>query len=401
MSFKVPSNAAAGKTRTHVAWCLRTSYPFDPLVVMAYNRCLFIWDTRKRAFVGFLRGHGGPITSIAVHPISPNIFATTSTDFTTRIYNLDILPDAEKRVNPIFRPWKGPSTAGAAQGFDHPESDGSGIGRLAVLLAGGIYGGHLWDVTGAAFHATLPLIATCGADHYVKIWRCILDKSRTQEDKPIFSAKLATSRILGIKWLSEDLLLVQTGRTYTPSMDSGEWPEETPDSEEPTTTYEKTVPGQLVVFQWLSLRRFFPRGRKPEEVEHVRFISTDWQTSNSHSIIAKMSLKSPREDQQRDEWISNIGQQLCPEFGFVYPEAVDVRHIQLAEMPVANLDDDDNEDDHQPKRGRFESIPLLSNADASTLRQRCAEACVVTNQGDMLIVDTQSNVWQLKKLLNT
>lgn len=91
------------------------------------------------------------ITSIAVHPIHPHIIATTSRDFTTRIYDLTLPPRKEEDVehNPNLLPLNQPSRAGPAFGLNMNEREGAGMGRCVVLLMGGRSGGHNAAVLGA------------------------------------------------------------------------------------------------------------------------------------------------------------------------------------------------------------------------------------------------------------
>lgn len=141
------------------------------------------------------------ITSIATHPLKPHLFATTSRDYTARIYNLDLpaeLPrydlEARRRIpvpNPHWPPNNKPSLAGAAHGLhlDHSEKEGIGIGRCICVLMGGRSGGHQAAVLGAvgvltsvftkislnlvyqAFHPSLPIIATCGVNSHSSLNR--------------------------------------------------------------------------------------------------------------------------------------------------------------------------------------------------------------------------------------
>ncbi|KAJ7103585.1 WD40-repeat-containing domain protein [Mycena belliarum] len=246
-----------------VAWALRSTHPFDPLALLADHRRIFVLNIRQKKIVGCVRGHGGRITSIAVHPTSPNIFASTSADFTTRIYDLDGL--AQKNAeNPVWPPWDGPSHTSAAHGMDGLDAQGSGLGRCVQILVGGRSGGHAWDVLGAAFHPRLPLILTCGADRHVKIWR-ILSGSTAEapllEDKPLFSARITTSRVLSVAWLADDVIIMHTATTSTPARTPPDDDDTTPvsdDEEEPEIPPNYLEPGTIDVFQWLGLKRFFP-----------------------------------------------------------------------------------------------------------------------------------------------
>ena len=116
------------------------------------------------------------------------MFATTSRDHTTRIYDLELEP-IQQPNNPHWPPTAYPSAAGSAQGLHANEYEGQGLGRCIIVLMGGQSGGHQAAVLGAvstyftnlgtstygyqAFHPTHPLIATCGVCFHCGIlWLC-------------------------------------------------------------------------------------------------------------------------------------------------------------------------------------------------------------------------------------
>ncbi|KAF9481000.1 hypothetical protein BDN70DRAFT_931236 [Pholiota conissans] len=158
-----------------VAWAINLDKPLEPLVLFSRGSVLYSYNPERLGINGFMRGHGAAITSIAVHPTVPQLVCTTSRDYTTRIYDLrfeaDILVEGntlrarDKKVdNPVWPPVLKPSLAGAAHGLRLPvsEQEGRGMGRCIGVLMGGRSGGHQAAVLSAAFHPTLPLIATCG-----------------------------------------------------------------------------------------------------------------------------------------------------------------------------------------------------------------------------------------------
>lgn len=131
--------------------------------------------------VSYLRGHGGvrhvglkrlndidvftqAITSIAVHPLAPEFFATTSRDFSTRIYNLSY-PPVKVPNNPHWPPApKGQqSFAGPAHGLHLNIKEGSGLGRCIIVLMGGRSGGHNAAVLGAVCRI-IPMSAYLSVD---------------------------------------------------------------------------------------------------------------------------------------------------------------------------------------------------------------------------------------------
>ncbi|KAJ7225567.1 WD40-repeat-containing domain protein [Mycena pura] len=387
---------------THAAWALRSSYPFDPLVLVAYHRRIFIWHVRQNTTVGYLRGHGGRITSIAVHPTSPNIFATTSSDFTTRIYNLDL--PGQPNENPAWSPRDRPSCASAAHGMDGPDSEGSGSGRCIQILVGGRSGGHAWDVLGAAFHPRLPLIVTCGADRHVKIWRFFSNWNETvkREDKPLFSARITTSRVLSIAWLSDDVLVMHTATTHTPSRANGE------DNQE--LVYDHDEPGAIDVVQWLGLNRFFPNGHSDPNTDPVlRGGSSDYQESKSYTILSTMLL--PRSLQPGIEPISNISQprlDFHTRFLLVYPDSRECVLVDVSKMAPRTLPSNNYRDDslvEMTKRMRFDDTAPAAQEPSltghlfqhdDTLKTNVA-ACARTISDLIILLSSKGNVWILKK----
>lgn len=149
---------------TAVAWALNGESPLDPLLVIALSSILCVYSVGRGGPTGFLRGHGGPITSIAVHPRVPFYVCTTSSDQTARIYDLDRHPDGEgTSANPFWIPGTGPSKGGAPHGLRPSEKTEWGKGQCTTVLVGGRSGGHFAAVTCAAFHPTFPLVATDGS----------------------------------------------------------------------------------------------------------------------------------------------------------------------------------------------------------------------------------------------
>ncbi|EPQ60579.1 hypothetical protein GLOTRDRAFT_52883, partial [Gloeophyllum trabeum ATCC 11539] len=117
-----------------VAWAMCSLLVPEVVVLFAAASLLYVVDVRRHGIIGYLRGHGGPITSISVHPVHPYIICTTSRDFTTRIYDLTQTP-AQYPNNPHWPPSKEPSMAGAAFGLQMSEPEGQGVGRCVAVLA--------------------------------------------------------------------------------------------------------------------------------------------------------------------------------------------------------------------------------------------------------------------------
>ncbi|OCH96082.1 hypothetical protein OBBRIDRAFT_861953 [Obba rivulosa] len=258
-----------------IAWALSPDDPLDPLIIYTVHSVIFILDLKLRKIIGKLRGHGGLITSIAVHPIHPYLFCTTSRDFTARIYDLT-LPATQKPNNPHWPPRTHQSLAGPAHGFQLSEPEGEGLGQCVIVLVGGRAGGHRGAVLHAAFHHSLPLIATCGVDRAVKLW-CIPSMKRgvlAREDKPLFSTDyIHRARILSVTWLSIDILVTHSA----PALMLRD-----PDDD---TYYES---GTITVWRWLGLNRFFPAGKPIQKI--MRSCASDYRNSETFGILSSYFL---------------------------------------------------------------------------------------------------------------
>lgn len=156
LSVSVPKQQqnAPGKNTSVMAvgWALPLNPPLEPLIVFSASSILYILDPVKGEIIGHLRGHGGPITSIVVHPTHPYLFCTTSRDFTTRIYDLSSSPQ-QAPDNPYWPPSKAPSLGGAPHGLQASEPEGMGVGRCIGVLCGGPSGGHQAAVLNAVSRA--------------------------------------------------------------------------------------------------------------------------------------------------------------------------------------------------------------------------------------------------------
>ncbi|RDB28613.1 Polycomb group protein FIE1 [Hypsizygus marmoreus] len=269
----------------HVAWTLNPDAHDEPLVIFSYSNLVYIYNVARKGIASYLRGHGGAITSIAVHPITVNLFCTTSRDYSTRIYDLRLKPQQlQSNYNPPWPPGTEASRAGAAHGLHMTESEGSGIGRCIIVLMGGRSGGHQAAVLGAAFHSHLPIIATCGLDRVVKIWFVppASHEMLTREDKPLFSSsRVHKARVLSITWLHHDLLLTHSAPALM---------KERVDDIDSKETYLE--PGQLVVWRWLGMDRFFPPDKTDVRQSVLRGCASDYQESASFKIISALSFPS-------------------------------------------------------------------------------------------------------------
>ncbi|KAF8905524.1 WD40-repeat-containing domain protein [Gymnopilus junonius] len=324
-----------------VAWSMASAPPWNPYIIFSRGSLLYVYDVAQKGIIGWIRGHGGAITSISVHVNQPNLFCTTSRDFTTRIYDLNHLVSDPSQVNPgrkanlnevpnpHWPPGKKPSLAGAPHGLHlHPsESEGNGLGRCIIVLLGGRSGGHQAAVLGAAFHPVYPVIATCGLDRTVKIWP-LRRRSReqiTREDKPLFSSSmLHRARVLSVSWLQDDLLLTHSAPAVM---------RVSPDSKHDKRTY--TEAGELVMWRWLGVDRFFSAQFEQEgdAVFNLRGCSSDYQESSSFKLISIHAFPAVR------------NQYIAPQLGifqaspahdtlilYVYPDGQSIYFLNAAHM---------------------------------------------------------------------
>ncbi|KAI0348559.1 WD40 repeat-like protein [Trametopsis cervina] len=264
-----------------VAWALDPRTWTSPLVILAAHNMVFVYDPTAQQMISSLTGHGGDITAIAVHLIHPYRFLTSSHDQTTRLYDLRYKP-RRRANNPRWPPSKGPSKAGPAFGLHISGSEGSGFGRCIAVLAGGRAGGHQAAVLHAAWHPTADLIATCGTDRTVKIWRTpYVNYKKVNEDKehlaredvPLFSTDLIhKSRVLSVWWLSHDILLSHSAPALVRGKSLQDMNEE---------------PGTIAVWRWLSYKRFLSEGGlRPV----MRGSTDDWHNSESFKLLSVYSV---------------------------------------------------------------------------------------------------------------
>jgi polycomb protein EED len=88
-------------------------------------------------------------------------------------------------------------------------------------------------------------------DRRIKLWHVHPRNSKqiTREDKPLFSSsRIHRSRVLSVRWLTHDTLI-----SHCPSAVMRTDPL---DAAENKDTY--LVPGEITVWKWLGLNRFFP-----------------------------------------------------------------------------------------------------------------------------------------------
>ncbi|KAI0094822.1 WD40-repeat-containing domain protein [Irpex rosettiformis] len=263
------------------AWALDPRSWTAPLVVLAAFGMVFVYDPMAGKLISSLRGHGGEITSIATHHMHPYRFLTSSRDHTTRLYDLRFAPRKGPN-NPPWPPSKRPSRAGTGFGLHITGSEGDGFGRCIAVLAGGRSGGHQAAVLHAAWHPTEDLIATCGADRAVKIWRTpYVDYKKVyedtehlaREDKPLFTTDLIhDARVLSVWWLSHDILISHSA----PALMRGK-----------SVHHMYEEPGTVAVWQWLGYDRYLGvGGLRPV----MKGSCDDWRNSRSFKLLSVYSV---------------------------------------------------------------------------------------------------------------
>lgn len=105
-------------------------------------------------------------------------------------------------------------------------------------------------------------------DRAVKIWaiRPTGNNHIKREDKPLFSSsRIHKARVLSVSWLQEDLLLTASAPAIM-----RRFPE---DKKNKTTD---VIPGELSIWQWYGLNRFFPPEHRnnPQILKGLRGISS-------------------------------------------------------------------------------------------------------------------------------
>ncbi|KZT58331.1 WD40 repeat-like protein [Calocera cornea HHB12733] len=222
--------------------------PSDLSILLCFGgsaRLIYVWDVDAEKYRSCIRGHGQTIMHLTTHPVYPYIIASSSRDRSTRIYDLTLQQSFQITYAPLpdGMPNRGNFPMGGLPVTKKGEEgvEGEGPGKC-IAVVGWYVKGHRDAIVGADFHPTLPLLATCGLDHAVRIWA--LPKLPIPKDKPwemaavsdpLFGTRLLHSSPLdSIFWITDDILI------------SKSW-DEMDDRE-----------GVVVIWQWTELDRFFP-----------------------------------------------------------------------------------------------------------------------------------------------
>ncbi|KAF8898804.1 hypothetical protein BD779DRAFT_39049 [Infundibulicybe gibba] len=396
---KLPKDQGEGKQlpadKIHIAWALTSDNPLEPLLIFSHLSLLYVFNIKHRCIISHLRGHGGAITSVAVHPVMLNIFCTTSRDFSTRIYDLSLSPQQDPQ-NSHWPPGQQRSLAGAAHGFHMTEPEGNGIGRCIIVLMGGRSGGHQAAVLGAAFHPVLPVVATCGLDRNVKIWVVHPDSSVsiTRQDKPLFSSsRIHKARVLGVKWLKHDILLTYSAPSVIRKCSDDEGFE---------TSLE---PSQLAIWRWLGVDRFFPPSAANAQQSMLRGCASDYQESSSFTFISVYALPNtpdqyttPQVDLYQSTWHDPIALLTFP--GATSLSMINLAHLHPRKPPpfpyeAVSVDGDRRHLTASEPEGNERTNRLPGwTINTESVAGEALEACFMGMEGKAIVgVGTKGSIW--------
>ncbi|KAJ3937747.1 MAG: WD40-repeat-containing domain protein [Lentinula lateritia] len=394
--------------KVNVAWALSPDKPYEPFVLFSYSKLVYIFNVHKKVIEGCLRGHGGEITSIAVHPRAAHIFCTTSRDFTSRLYDLTRRPQL-KPNNPPWPPSLQPSLAGAAHGLDMSFEEGNGIGRCVLILMGGRSGGHQAEVFGAAFHDSYPIIATCGMDRTIKIWHISYFSDRSEqkllrEDKPLFSSSMIhKARVLSVNWLTSDVLLTHSAPARmlviaNPPV-STEWQGSTQSSDSSSRQYDQDEPGSLTLWKWLSIKRFFPLGwdKAASRQQVLRGFGSDYQESASFRTLSSHFFPSQTSQYITPSLYFSRGSEV-PFVVYSYPNTrhLNIVNIKLFEplLPSTSPPDEGNKSIYPVQNRQIQGWEIALGSMSYT--DETLETCIMISGGKMIVAGgSKGSLWFL------
>ncbi|WVO13820.1 hypothetical protein L204_101443 [Cryptococcus depauperatus] len=193
-----------------LAW---TYHPFTchPLIISAgFRGLIYVVDVISNVCTRILKGHGDDVLCVDIAPNNPHIIASSSSDRTTRIWNIlgSTLP---------------PPLPGEKSNENYPMGEADEGDVLVAVLAGEGKGGHQSLVVSCSFHPTKRAIATCGMDYKVKVWPLPpfpepspipLPVSPQYRAKIIYFPLFSSSRLhFGyldwVDWITDDVLLLR------------------------------------------------------------------------------------------------------------------------------------------------------------------------------------------------
>jgi coatomer protein complex subunit alpha (xenin) len=154
---------------------------FSWILSASDDQTLRLWDFEKRTCLSVLTGHNHYVMSASFHP-TEDLIVSASLDQTVRVWDTTGLRkkqngDGQSGFDGVsFSLGNNSSAQGQGQGQGDRPSQG-GLNVQAELFGTNdvvvkyVLEGHDRGVNWAAFHPTLPLIASAADDRQVKLWR--------------------------------------------------------------------------------------------------------------------------------------------------------------------------------------------------------------------------------------
>uniref|UniRef100_A0A7S1YZQ8 Coatomer subunit alpha n=2 Tax=Bacillariophyta TaxID=2836 RepID=A0A7S1YZQ8_TRICV len=133
------------------------------------DQTLRLWDFQKRTCLSVLTGHNHYVMCAAFHP-AEDLIVSASLDQTVRVWDTSGLrkkQSGEPAGPPPDPSLKGARAVGAAAALN-VQAELFGTNDVVVKY---VLEGHDRGVNWAAFHPTLPLLASAADDRQVKLWR--------------------------------------------------------------------------------------------------------------------------------------------------------------------------------------------------------------------------------------
>eukprot|EP00804_Cyclotella_cryptica_P003608 CCRYP_002235-RC/>CCRYP_002235-RC protein AED:0.03 eAED:0.03 QI:142/1/1/1/1/0.75/4/913/1037 len=133
------------------------------------DQTLRLWDFRKRTCLSVLTGHNHYVMCAAFHP-SEDLIVSASLDQTVRVWDTTGLRKKQlgEPVGPSSAMMEGGRQSVAASTAMNVQAELFGTNDVVVKY---VLEGHDRGVNWAAFHPTLPLLASAADDRQVKLWR--------------------------------------------------------------------------------------------------------------------------------------------------------------------------------------------------------------------------------------
>lgn len=153
---------------------------FSWILSASDDQTLRLWDFEKRTCLSVLTGHNHYVMSASFHP-TEDLIVSASLDQTVRVWDTTGLRkkqngDGQSGFDSVSFSL-GPSTSNHNHGQIDQQPSQGGLNVQAELFGTNdvvvkyVLEGHDRGVNWAAFHPTLPLIASAADDRQVKLWR--------------------------------------------------------------------------------------------------------------------------------------------------------------------------------------------------------------------------------------